>query len=330
MDSLNRHGDLIDQEANAQNIVATRALLRQLEAHRKDHLDRILEEERLQTTQQYQQVLGRLKINESDQLSIRETLVRALPDDNDLTCTWVLAHEKIDSWLDSSGKHRFLWIQGAAGTGKSVIAAHLARFKASSDHTVIQHFCNDLYKSSTRYDQILKSIILQLAEKNGDAMAYALAFVSQEQKSLTLRALESLTQELVALVSGSKRDQNDIWIIFDGVDACDSDSLRRCIQLMNLLMSKAQVGSCRVLATSRHEPPTKDFPNGSTLLLREEITFVRDSIYLYTRGRLQLYPTSERLDQRGFSSEAVRQLARDISNKADGKPKKRKRASVWH
>lgn len=326
LDSLDRHGELIDKEANARNIVATQALLRQLEADRKEKLDKILEEGKLQTTRQYQEVLYRLQINESDQHSIWETLVSALPDSNDITCAWVMKHEKIESWLNSSGKHCLLWIQGAPGTGKSIIAAHLARFQASGDHTVVRHFCNDLYESSTRYDQILKSIICQLAEKNDDAIAYAHTFVSMEQKFLTLRALESLTQELVAIVSGSEQDQNDIWIIFDGVDACDSVSLRRCVRLMDSLASgekKAQVSSCRVLATSRREPPPKkDFRNGSALLLSEEIILVRQSIHLYTRRRLQLPPISERLGQLGFSLEAVMQLAHDISHKADGKPKK--------
>lgn len=322
LESLDRHGELIDKEANARNIVETQLLLKQLEAERKERLDKIISEQKAQTARHYQEIVARLQVNESDQSSIWETLVGAVPAGAESTCAWALKHDKIASWLDSKGKTSSVWIQGAAGTGKSVIAAHLARFRSVNDHIVIRHFCNDLYESSTKYDQILKSIIRQLAEKSDDAIAYIHNGLMNDRKPLTVSGLEHMADELATIVSGSQQDRKDIWIIIDGIDTCDSTGLTRCITTMDLISTrdkKVDAGSCKILFTSRREPPKKDARQKALVSLAGEFANINESIRLYTVRRLQLSATSERLSQLGLGAEAVAQLANEISNKAAGK-----------
>lgn len=287
-------------------------------------MEKLESEQKAQVSQQYQETMARLQVNEADQTSIWETLIGAVPAGSESSCAWALRHDKIGSWLDSLGKIRSLWIQGTAGTGKSVIAAHLARFRSVDNHVVIRHFCNDLYESSTKYEQVLKSIIRQLTEKSDDAVAYIHSRLMDDRKPLTIATLASMTEELIAIVSGSQQSPKDIWIIIDGIDGCDDAEIAHCITLMGLITardkkdSKVPAGSCKVLFTSRREPQKKNAAHMSLVRLGEEALSIKESIRLYTARRLQLSPTSERLSQLGLSAEAVAQVADEICNKADG------------
>ena len=208
-----------------------------------------------------------------------------------------------------------------AGTGKSVIAAHLARFRSVNNDIVVRHFCNDLYDSSMKYDQILKSVIRQLAEQSDDAIAYMHDVLRTDRKPLTASALERVARQLITLVSGSQKDGKDVWIIIDGIDICELADLTRCVGWLDSITTRdktAGAGSCKVLFTSRREPPKKNARHRSLVALGEEANSVKESIRHYTGRRLQLSPIAERLSQLGLDSEAVSQLASEISGKADG------------
>lgn len=320
MESLDRHAELIDKEANARNIADTQRLLKQLETESKSRLEKFRSEEKAQIAQYYRDIVARLQVNEADQISIWETLVGAIPG-GESTCDWVLRHEKISSWLSITGTTYSLWIQGTAGTGKSVIAAHLARFRSVNNDIVVRHFCNDLYDSSMKYDQILKSVIRQLAEQSDDAIAYMHDVLRTDRKPLTASALERVVGQLITLVSGSQKDGKDVWIIIDGIDICELADLTRCVGWLDSITTRgktAGAGSCKVLFTSRREPPKKNARHRSLVNLGEEANSVKESIRHYTGRRLQLSPIAERLSQLGLDSEAVAQLASEVSGKADG------------
>ncbi|KAJ3479085.1 hypothetical protein NLG97_g8410 [Lecanicillium saksenae] len=321
IDNMDRHGELIDKEANARSVVATKALLRQFEAERKDKLDNIVAEQKAETGKFYQAVLARLQINEADQLAIWDTLTIALQEGGEGTCGWVLKQKHVSSWLGYDDKAQFLWLQGAAGTSKSVLAAHLITFRSLSNHIVLRHFCNDLYDSSTKYDQILKSILKQLLEVSDDAIAYAYNLLVTERKSLAISTIELIVQELIAIVSGSLQERRLIWIVVDGVDACDDAALLRCVSLMDSIVAKggdSHAMLCKVMFTSRHDPPRKGVLKRSLVSLSQESEMIRESIRFYTAQRLRLSPISDRLHQLGLAAEEIVALGDEIATKADG------------
>ena len=319
LDSLNQHGELIDKEAAARNIADTQALLKQLDAKRTETLEKAQSEEKAKIGKQYQAILARLQINESDQISIWETLVEALGDES--TCAWVLKDEKVASWLDEKGNTRSLWLQGSAGIGKSVIAAHLSKFRSLGNRVVVRHFCNNLYASSTEYDQILKSVIRQLLERSDDSVAYVYRILIMKRKPLTVSALETLIQELISLLSGTAQERRLIWVILDGVDACEAASLARCIALMDLIATKdtaAGTAVCKVLFTSRREPYKQRARTRSIVQLGKENSQHRVSIQLYAVRRLQSPLISDRLSQLGVDTDEMTDLGHEIAAKADG------------
>lgn len=322
MENLDQHGELIDKEANTRNIIETQTLLKQLEAQRAESLEKVQAEEKKESAKQYQAILARLQVNEADQNSIWETLVGALRAGDEGTCAWILEDAKVASWLREKGTTRSLWLQGSAGTGKSVIAAHLARFRSLDDHVVVYHFCDDLYASSIEYDQILRSIIRQLLERSDDSTAYVYKALILERKALTVSTLETVVQELVSILSGSVQERHTIWIILDGVDACEASSLARCVALMDVMaMKDGPLGSaiCKVLFTSRREPHGTQARKRSLVLLAKETSHIQASIQRYAVRRFQSPVISDRLSQLGIGMDEIIHLGHEIAAKADGK-----------
>lgn len=233
----------------------------------------------------------------------------------------MLKDEKVASWLDEKGNTRSLWLQGSAGIGKSVIAAHLSKFRSLGNRVVVRHFCNNLYASSTEYDQILKSVIRQLLERSDDSIAYVYRILIMERKPLTVSALETLIQELISLLSGTAQERRLIWVILDGVDACEAASLARCIALMDLIATKDTAAGtvvCKVLFTSRHEPYKQRARTRSIVQLGKENSQHRVSIQLYAVRRLQSPLISDRLSQLGVDTDEMTDLGHEIAAKADG------------
>jgi hypothetical protein len=321
LDNLDQHAKLIDREENARNIAAIQALIRKLESERKESLERVEAEEKKEIAKQYQAIMGCLMVNESDQGSIWETLIGALQTGNGRTCSWVLKQEKVASWLNEGGDNRFLWLQGSAGTGKSVIAAHLAKFRSLDGRIVIRHFCNDLYGSSKDYEQILKSIIRQLLERSDDITAYVYKSLILERKPLTTSTLEILIPELLSVLSGSTLRNRSIWIILDGVDTCEARSLARLLTLVEMIAMKNEgpgTTACKVLITSRCDFERKYVRKQSRVLLSEEKKHLQASIQLYAVHRLQSPYVSDRLSQLGIGPDDITDLGNQIAAKADG------------
>ncbi|KAK8144994.1 hypothetical protein G3M48_005073 [Beauveria asiatica] len=130
-----------------------------------------------------------------------------------------------------------------------------------------------------------------------------------------------MVAELVAIVSGSRENRKDIWIVIDGIDTCEQGGLTRCIALMDMISAGGKNSGdipCKVLLTSRSEPPKKVIRKRSVVSLGKEAANVNEAIRLYTIRRLHSSPTADRLGQLGFSLKAVTELADEITLKADG------------
>jgi archaellum biogenesis ATPase FlaH len=129
---------LIDKEGNVLNISKTQQVLKRLQSDQEERIKQIEAEEKQTATRQYLDILSRLQIVERDQLAIFDSLTEALKFEG--TCRWTLQQESIASWLDAKGRVQSIWLHGSAGTGKSVLSAHLITFKRSnSTSRIIYH-----------------------------------------------------------------------------------------------------------------------------------------------------------------------------------------------
>ncbi|KEZ45978.1 hypothetical protein SAPIO_CDS1375 [Scedosporium apiospermum] len=224
IENLERHAELIDKEGNVLNISETQATLRKLLSQQQENLKQIEAEEKRDSTRQYFDILSRLQIDERDQVAIFDTLSESLRFGG--TCGWALQHEDISSWLDSKGRVQSLWLHGSAGTGKSVLSAHLIAFmKSTGSSRAIYHFCSDQYVESTKYDQILRSIIRQLLQVSDEATAHAHTTLLKDRKVPSLSELERLVEELLVIILDESPEAGTPWVVVDGVDECEPDKL---------------------------------------------------------------------------------------------------------
>ncbi|KAK3395303.1 hypothetical protein B0H63DRAFT_492213 [Podospora didyma] len=168
LEDMQRHESLIDNEANALGIAQIQEIRSGVGAWRDDNEGKLAISGEEQTLSQYQSIVIWLKANDADQLAIHDVL-RANGEKYPGTCSWVLKNQKVIDFLK-------------VGTC-----------------FVVYHFCTYAYVSSTTYEQILKSLILQLVQKNGDLTAH----------------------------------QENVWVVVDGLDECEADTPTRLVSLMN-------------------------------------------------------------------------------------------------
>ena len=312
---LRQHGELIDQEVNAHNIVEARAMRETLKSWRVETLQRLALEQSQQTARRMQGVGTWLRLDDTDQIVLFDSLTR-VGQRHPGTVDWILKKPQLPSWIGPTPDTPFLWLQGAPGTGKSVMIARLVSFLVASKGSpvVIRHFCSDTHDASTHYDQIVKSLLLQAARGNGDLVAHIHdEYVGDRQAAIPV--LEKLLEMAVGLLSGAASHANTgVRIFLDGLDECPAPQQRRLLRLMERLTSTSS--NCKVLVSSRDMVSAPKRRKDSILSLAEEKACLRDAIAGY--ARLRLSTMRDRLRDLGVSDDDVKTISTRIGEKADG------------
>jgi len=309
---LKRHEDLIDKEVNAHNIIEARATREMLQSWRAESLERLAQEQKQETARQMQGVITWLRLDDSDQIVLSDMLAK-VGERHPGTVDWILSRPQVASWLRPTPASPVLWLQGAPGTGKSVIAARLVAFlNISKSSLVIRHFCSYTHDSSTQYDQIIKSLLLQSAQGDPDLVAY----IHEEyvgSRQATLPALEKLLEITIEQLAGN--GQRGVHILLDGLDECPGDKQRRLLRLLERLTSAG--GNCKVLISSRDTAVLRErLKKKPTLSLAEEKECLRHAIVCYAHTRLRAM--SYKLREIGISEEDLQTIASHIGGRADG------------
>lgn len=320
LEDMERHEALIDLEANARDIAEGRQQRQEIRLWREESLDKIRRLDEEYAAKQYKAITSWLKVDESDQLAIFES-ISAEGAKHPGTCGWILKTPKVSSWLQKKRETAMLWLQGSPGTGKSVMAAQLINFMKAADMFVIHHFCTYSYPSSTLYEQILRSLLLQLLRKDGDLVAHVYNECVLEKKSPTISTLEHLLQVLLASLSNEPCRTEHIWILLDGLDECEADKQARVVSLMNQVTSKSSSSGstiCKVLVSSRSTRIlTKRLGKKQTLSLADEKAALEEAIRQYASQRLQ--SLHQKFSQLDIGADELKEIECGVARKADGK-----------
>jgi predicted ATPase len=316
---LNHHGNLIDLEANARDIAEAREMRRELRSWKEENNVLVQLEEEEQASKQYRAITAWLKIDESEQLKIFESIADEATDYPG-TCSWITKNRKIRLWLQRRSDTPFIWLQGKAGSGKSVLTTQISKFIQASMMSVICHICTDSHATSTKYEHIIRSILLQLLRlrRSGELVAYVYQEFVIGKKMPTILALEQLLQSLLQALSDEPRNAECLWIILDGLDECETGKQARLVSLLNQVASNEHGGTvCKVLISSRPSPTLiKRLRKTEVVSLSDEWKELESAIKKYTSLRLQ--SLHDRLEQLDLESDDIEEIVNEVAKKADG------------
>lgn len=110
LDSLRRHSDLVDKEANALNI----STVQEWRLKAFEDLGKV-EKERFDN--QFRAVMTWFDVKDYQQDDILNNLIdKSHPG----TTAWLLSHAEVTAWLSGSSKNSVLWLTGKPGSGVSL------------------------------------------------------------------------------------------------------------------------------------------------------------------------------------------------------------------
>lgn len=292
----------------------------EIRSWREESLDLVLQDEEERAAKQYRSIMSWLRIDESEQLSIFEAISE---EGNKFpgTCSWIVKHPKICAWLQKKNDTPFVWLQGNPGTGKSVISAQLVKFLNARNSIIVRHFCTYSYVSSTKYEYIIRSLLLQLLHGNAEFVAHVYQDCVVGKKPASMSTLESLLCTIATTLTDNLCETEHIWILLDGLDECEADRQPRLLRILNQITSKSASNGgtvCKVLISSRFSPVLlKYLRKKHSISLSDEIDQLNTAIRKYALQRLQ--SSTDRFRQLEIEPEDVEDIATAITEKAHGK-----------
>jgi len=322
IDDLSRHGEQIDKAANAYNIAEARQTRQHLESWRQAQLETVTAEEQEQLANHLSAVSTWIMADEDDQHAILEK-IKEDGDKHTGTCSWVLKHRVFKPWLDSHADTAFLWLTGIPGSGKSILSGQLDTFSRSSGAFVASHFCTYTYASSTRYDKILRHILMQVLRGSDDMITHIYwEYVVAKKVPSTLN-LENLLMAAVPILLSEAPGNRPLYIILDGFEEIEADKQRRLINLLFRLSTgtpNCSGRTCKVLLSSRWSSELEStLRKRAKVLLTNEREAIQDAIRIFATQRLQTHNMRHRFRQLGIQDHDVEVLADRIAERADGK-----------
>jgi hypothetical protein len=356
---MKRHEALIDLEANARDISEATKMRQELRAWKEDSLDNIHNQESQQSAKEFRTVTSWLQVAETDQISIFESTYVNIPwhffslnppasscvemrcpmnhdfethirrlkcvrscqgDKHPGTCTWIHQNKEIRDWLQDGPNTPILWLSGNAGFGKSVIATQVINFIKIARKTVFHHFCTYTSAASSNYDQVLKSLLLQVLREDEEWTSQVYNDFIIKRKAVTISVLEQLLRTVLTSSLETLNGAKYIWIILDGVDELSENMQLRLLSLVKHISGRGfSTGSicCKFLLSCRS---SRTIAHGLRKKARVSLTDQKPqltkAITEYSRQRLQLI--GDRFQQLGMEQHDMDSIGRTIADKADG------------
>ncbi|KAI0470247.1 hypothetical protein F4859DRAFT_486121 [Xylaria cf. heliscus] len=318
LESMKRHERLIDKEANARNIAEAREMRHEIRQWRQENLEQIERLEKEETEKQYHSISSWLKVNDSEQQEIYNTL-RSEGQNHPGTCNWALKNKHVQLFFQRKPVTQALWLHGVPGSGKSVLSAELANFAEAADWNIIRFFCSRSYRSNT-YERILGSLFLQLLRKDSELIANVYRESVLGKLPPSGAALEKLFHKILMSSSSSAGQDDYIFVFIDGLNECDVETQTKVVNLANLMTSNVTRSSGMIskmfISSRASEIISRHLRRKGKLALTDEKAFLSEAIQIYTAQRLQALHV--KLEQLNLTGRDIGDIEQSITRKSDG------------
>lgn len=292
-----------------------------LRVWREERLAQLKREEIELASKQYLETMSWLRIDESEQMSVFD----AMSDEGARfpgTSGWILKTSNVKMWLQRKPEAPLLWLHGNPGSGKTTLLTQLINFHSLTGSIVVRHFCTYSYPSSTKYDYIVRSLLLQLLRSNSELLAHVYNECILGKKPPAISTFEQLLQMVVLSMSNEPRETEYVWMVLDGLDECTAEAQRRLLSLLRNLTLKASSNGgtvCKVLVSGRAFPSTyslKSSQEKHIVSLTDYGKELTEAIRKYASQRLQ--SLGEAFHQLELAPDEVEDMERKIAHKSDG------------
>ena len=214
-------------------------------------------------------------------------------DAHEKTCAWVMKDSTFQEWKYSTPT-RMLWINGLAGSGKSVLSRYiiseLSKTAHSQLHTPVETqargtvnslafvFCNDREKRGNDAASVLRSILLQLLANDTRLFQYL------DESSLNKPSWQASVTNLGAAISEITVHTKSLncWVIVDGLDEMHKNDGRALLHQLCRILDDDLRGQLKVLVTDRQGPEgqmPRNHPHLSLICL--DVKEVHEDVKIY-------------------------------------------------
>jgi hypothetical protein len=172
------------------------------------------------------------------------------------TCEWILDNDYFNSWLASKHEH-LLWICGGPGKGKTFLSSFLVemiplitkREEPSANPLILEFYCDNTNGLRNTAFAVLLSCLHQLLEsENSDEElhdrvharlndSHTDMFSKIPRQDLWDIFRQKASPRQITLEEASNKGQRQIYLVLDGLDECDAESIKFLTHNLEMMCS---------------------------------------------------------------------------------------------
>lgn len=161
------------------------------------------------------------------------------------TCSWILSNPIYQAWIECPLHAQTLWINGSAGSGKSILASFLIDHYHREGTGCYYYFFRSGNRIQRGINTFLRTLAFQLAQNSSLYKQY-LEDVNETGVRVEKSDAKSTWQKLFVSASTQLATMVPIFVVIDGLDESDSPQT-----LLNLLSSASTNVPLRLVIVSR-------------------------------------------------------------------------------